>query len=261
MTLSAAATHRRTDIDVITPYGSAWMHAYSTVNAATLSADLADELAALDCDLQLDDLTNSILNSNRHMHSADLAREQIYRQARVRLSQQQLQNRERYLKMLRSRPNQHVFEVRPHSQPGRQGPPAATHRPIKGRTRHRQGQRHHPESQHLRDKGTTTVERRLGQSLPIPFRTSVLRRGAMTPHLAHAQQRQSLSGSDCTCAGPFSPTVRQLSYCEAAPVPYGVSLLPGLAIRRIWRSVATAATLLPAVAPDRIRRISSALHH
>ena len=112
VTLSAAATHRRTEIDVVTPYDSAWMHTYSTVNAATLSAELADELATLDRDLQLDDLTNSILNSNKHMHSADLAREEIYRQARVRLSQHQLQNRERYLKLLRSRPNQQVFEVR-----------------------------------------------------------------------------------------------------------------------------------------------------
>ena len=111
LTLSAESTHRRTEIDIITPYDSAWMHHYPTINVSTLSADLKAELDALDRELQLDDLTRSILDSNKHMHSADLAREDIYRQARVRLSQHQLQNRERYLKMLQSRPNQHVFEV------------------------------------------------------------------------------------------------------------------------------------------------------
>ena len=113
LSLSASATHLRTEIDVVTPSDTAWMNYYASVNATTLAADLESELLNLDRELQLEDLTDSLLNSNKHMQTADLAREEIYRLARTRLSQQQLQNRERYLKMLQSRPNQHIFEVSP----------------------------------------------------------------------------------------------------------------------------------------------------
>ena len=40
LTLSAESTHRRTEIDIVTPYDSAWMHHYPTINVSTLSADL-----------------------------------------------------------------------------------------------------------------------------------------------------------------------------------------------------------------------------
>ena len=111
--LSAASTHLRTDIDVVTPLDTSWMNYYASVNAATVPADLEAELDRLDRTLQLDDLTNSLLNSEKHMHAADRAREQIYKLARTRLSQQQIQNRERYLKMLQARPGQQTFEVHP----------------------------------------------------------------------------------------------------------------------------------------------------
>ena len=112
-TLSAAAVHMRTDADVVTPLDASWMHYYASANAAIVPEELEAELLRLDRELQLGDLTDSLLNSKKHMDSADLAREAIYKQARSRLSRQQIQNRERYLKMLQSRPGQQTFEVSP----------------------------------------------------------------------------------------------------------------------------------------------------
>ena len=48
----------------------------------------------------------------------------------------------------------------------------------------------------------------------------------MIPPSCSRAASPSPPGSNCTCAGPFSLAVRQLSYCGAVPVPYGAFLRP-----------------------------------
>ena len=55
---------------------------------------------------------------------------------------------------------------------------------------------------------------------------------------------------------PFSPAVRQLSYCGAVPVPYGVSLLPRLTIQSHQPPPFAAGRT-----PDSIRQIWTALRY
>lgn len=112
--LAAPSLHWRTDIDSTSPFDTLWMrHHESPIIISNLTAAVNQELDLIDTELQLEDLTQSLLYSTKYMQAADAEREKIYAQARTRLTKHQLENRERFLKILQSRPGQHTFDVRP----------------------------------------------------------------------------------------------------------------------------------------------------
>ena len=118
--------HQRCDIDVITPHDFAWMERQSSIftisddihqrhppYAYVRTVDVTTALDELDHSLQLDHLADTILAAKQYVDATTTERERIYSIARRRLTQNQRINRERYLKMLQSRPGKLTFDVKP----------------------------------------------------------------------------------------------------------------------------------------------------
>ena len=124
---SAPSLHSRTDIDIVTDRDQAWMQQHhQTLPVATeteyqhpfisilgVAAEMKAVLDELDKELQLADVVSSILDCKRHFDTTESERQRIYAKARERLTSRQLLHRERYIKMLQSRPAPVVYNVKP----------------------------------------------------------------------------------------------------------------------------------------------------